>query len=142
MGVTSIPEENIREGVKLLTRLMRELSAEQIQYLDPSDPALLDAAELQRVMSGATIVTHTFYSVPCTIELHEDGRMTGRSGYQDEDCDTGRWWLEGDVWCRQWKQWGYGDISRLQVTLKGEHIRWWRPHGRLVDEGVLRRQKS
>ena len=67
--------------------------------------------------------------------------MGGRSGYADEDCDTGKWWLEGDVWCRQWKQWGYGEISRLQVTLKGDHIRWWRPGGRLVDEGILRRQQ-
>ena len=142
MGVTSIPKEKIREGVKLLTRLMRELSAEQIRYLDPADPSLLKAEELKRTMSGATIVTHTFYSVPCTIELNKDGSMRGRSGYQDEDCDTGKWWLEGDVWCRQWQQWGYGDISRLQVTLEGEHIRWWRPGGRLVDEGILRRKKS
>ncbi len=137
MGVTSIPEERIREGVAQLTQLIRELHADQIQYLDPSDPTLLDAKQLRRVMAGATIVTHTFYSVPCTIELSEDGNMQGRSGYEDEDCDTGTWWLEGDIWCRQWKQWGYGEISRLQVTLSGNHIRWWRPGGRLVDEGIL-----
>jgi GntR family transcriptional regulator/MocR family aminotransferase len=142
MGVTSIPEEDIREGVKQLTQLMRELSADQIQYIDPADPTLLGAQELHQIMSGATIVTHTFYSVPCTIELSSDGKMSGRSGHNDEDCDTGRWWLEGDVWCRQWKLWGYGEISRLQVTFKGDHIRWWRPGGRLVDEGILRRQKS
>jgi len=142
MGVTSIPEENIREGVKQLTQLMRELSADQIQYIDPSDPSLLGAEDLQQIMAGATIVTHTFYSVPCTIELSQDGTMSGRSGYANEDCDTGQWWIEGNIWCRQWKQWGYGEISRLQVTLNGEHIRWWRPGGRLVDEGILRRQKS
>jgi len=142
MGVTSIPEENIREGVNKLTQLMRDLSADQIQHLDPSDPTLLNESELREVMAGATIVTHTFYSVPCTIELSEDGSMSGRSGYADEDCDTGKWWLEGDVWCRQWQQWGYGEISRLQVTLNSDHIRWWRPRGRLVDEGVLRRNNS
>jgi GntR family transcriptional regulator/MocR family aminotransferase len=137
MGVTSIPEENIREGVRQLTRLMRELGADQIQYLDPDDPTLLGEQELHETMAGATIITHTFYSVPCTIELSEDGSMRGRSGHDDEDCDTGRWWLEGDIWCRQWKQWGYGEISKLQVTLDGDHIRWWRPGGRLVDEGIL-----
>jgi GntR family transcriptional regulator/MocR family aminotransferase len=142
MGVTSIPKENIREGVNKLTQLMRELSADQIQYLDPNDPALLNEQELQEIMAGATIVTHTFYSVPCTIELSEDGSMSGRSGYADEDCDTGNWWLEEDVWCRQWTQWGYGEISRLQVTLDDNHIRWWRPGGRLVDEGILRRKNS
>lgn len=137
LGVTSIPEEKIREGVKQLTRLMRELQADQIQYINPSDPSRLDAEQIRQVMSGATIVTQTFYSVPCTIELSEDGSMRGRSGYANEDCDTGTWWLEGDIWCRQWKQWGYGEISRLQVTLSGNHIRWWRPGGRLVDEGIL-----
>jgi GntR family transcriptional regulator/MocR family aminotransferase len=139
LGVTSIPKEKIREGVKQLTGLMRELQADQIQYINPSDPSILDAEQIRQVMSGATIVTQTFYSVPCTIELSEDGSMRGRSGYADEDCDTGAWWLEGDIWCRQWKQWGYGEISKLQVTLSGNHIRWWRPGGRLVDEGILHR---
>jgi GntR family transcriptional regulator/MocR family aminotransferase len=142
LGVTSMPEENIREGINQLTRLLRELCADQIQYLDPDDPALLGAEELRDAMSGAIITTRTFYSDPCTIELHEDGSMSGRSGHADEDCDTGKWWLEDDVWCRQWKQWGYGDISRLQVSLDGDHIRWWRPGGRLVDSGILHVKKS
>jgi GntR family transcriptional regulator/MocR family aminotransferase len=142
LGVTSMPEENIREGINQLTRLIRELCADQIQYLEPYHPDLLDAEKLLEVMSGATIMTRTFYGDPCTIELHENGQMTGRSGHADEDCDSGKWWLEDGVWCRQWKHWGYGDVSKLQVTLSGEHIRWWRPGGRLVDSGILHRKNS
>lgn len=142
LGVTSIPEENIRAGVNQLTRLIRELRADKIQYMDSDDPALLGAKKLQQVMCGATILTRTFYGDPCTIELHTDGKMSGRSGHADEDCDTGRWWLEDEVWCRQWTQWGYGDISKLQVTLNDDHIRWWRPAGRLVDSGILQRKKT
>jgi GntR family transcriptional regulator/MocR family aminotransferase len=142
LGVTSIPEDYIREGVDQLTRLIRDLSADRTQYLDPDDPALLNAEQLNDVMRGATIMTRTFYGAPCTITLHKDGTMSGRSGHADEDCDTGNWWLEGDVWCRQWKTWGYGDISKLQVSLEGEQIRWWRPGGRLVDSGILHRQES
>ncbi len=141
LGVTSIPEQNIREGVNQLTRLIRAMYTDQIRHMDPDDPALLNAEELLEVMSGATIMIRTFYSDPCTIELHEDGSMSGRSGHADEDCDSGKWWLEGDVWCRQWKHWGYGDVSKLQVTLNGDHIRWWRPGGRLVDAGILHRKK-
>ena len=137
LGVTSIPEESIREGVKQLTRLIRDLCAEQIEYLDSDDPALLGGEKLRIIMSGATIMTRTFYSGPCTIELHEDGSMSGRAGHTDEEHDTGKWWLEDDTWCRQWKHWGYGDISKLKVTLKGDNIRWWRPGGRLVDSGIL-----
>ena len=142
LGVTSIPEAHIREGVKQLTKLIREMSSDKIPHLNPQDPQLLDARALLDVMSGATIMTRTFYGAPCTIELHENGSMSGRSGHTDEDCDSGKWWLEGDVWCRQWKQWGYGDISKLQITLNGDHIRWWRPGGRLVDSGILHRKKS
>lgn len=142
LGVTSMQEKSIREGINQLSRLIRDLCADQIQYMDPDDPTLLGTENLHAVMSGATITTRTFYSDPCTIELHEDGSMSGRSGHADEDCDTGKWWLEGDVWCRQWKQWGYGDISKLRVSLDGDHIRWWRPGGRLVDSGILHRGKS
>ncbi len=142
LGDTSIPAENIREGVNQLTRLIRGLTADKIQYMDPADPTLLDASRLNEIMSGATIMTHTFYGAPCTIQLHENGAMTGRSGHADEDCDTGRWWLEGDTWCRQWNTWGYGDISKLRVSLNGEQIRWWRPAGRLVDSGILQSKKS
>lgn len=142
LGVTSIPQENIREGIKQLARLIRELCAEQIEYMDPNDPTLLDGEHLPGVMNGATIMTRTFYGGPCTIELHEGGRMSGRAGHEDEETDTGKWWLEDDVWCRQWKNWGYGDISRLRVSLKDDLIRWWRPGGRLVDTGVLQRKNS
>lgn len=142
LGVTSIPEEKIREGINQLTRLIRELCADQIQYLDPDDPALLGAKDLFKAMCGATIMTHTFYGDPCTIKLHQDGTMSGRSGHSDEDCDTGKWWLEDNIWCRQWKHWGYGDISKLQVSLHGDNIRWWRPGGRLVDSGILHRKKD
>jgi len=141
LGVTSIPEQKIREGINQLTRLIREMGTENIPLMDPHDPQLLDAGELLENMRGATITTRTFYGAPCTIELHENGSMSGRSGHADEDCDTGKWWLEDDVWCRQWKHWGYGDISKLQVTLNGERIRWWRPGGRLVDAGILLRKK-
>ncbi len=142
LGVTSMPKENIREGVIQLTSLIRELRADRIQYLDPNDPDLLGGDKLREVMSGATIMTHTFFGDPCTIELHPDGSMSGRSGHADEDCDNGRWWLDGDVWCRQWNNWGYGEISRLQVSLDADRIRWWRPAGRLVDAGILHRQET
>jgi len=142
LGVTSMPEKNIREAVRQLTRVIRSLSADRIEYMKPDDPTLLNATNLGETMSGATILTRTFYGVPCTIQLHEDGSMSGRSGHADEDCDSGQWWLEGDIWCRQWKLWGYGDVSKLRVSLDDNHLRWWRPGGRLVDSGILQRRKS
>lgn len=137
LGVTSIPEDKIREGVEQLTRLLRNLRADQIPRIAADDPSLLTAETLMKVLSNAIITTRTFYGATCSIELHADGSMTGRCGYPDEDTDSGKWWLEDDLWCRQWQKWGYGDTSRFQVSLNGDHIRWWRPGGRLVDSGIL-----
>jgi GntR family transcriptional regulator/MocR family aminotransferase len=140
LGVTSIPEDRIREGVNQLERLARELSGDRIQQLDPDDPGLLDGAELKRILSGATLLYKTFYRDPCTIQLKADGRMVGRAGHADEDCDHGRWWVEGDLYCRQWKNWSYGEPGHYQVTLHGDVIRWWRPGGRLVDSAVIQKK--
>jgi GntR family transcriptional regulator/MocR family aminotransferase len=138
MGVTSIPEERIREGVNQLEKLIREMSADRIEHLDPNDPGLLTGDQLRKLLPGATILYKTYYGAPCTIELREDGRMIGRSGHANEDCDTGRWWVEGDHYCRQWNNWSYGEQGSYQVTLDDNHIRWWRPGGRLVDSAIIK----
>ena len=64
-------------------------------------------------MSGATFISRTVYGDPLTIELNADGTMTGRAGFAHEDLDEGRWWLEGDFWCRQWQEWAYGQVGPL-----------------------------
>ncbi len=137
LGVTSLPEDRIREGVNQLEKLVRELSGEHVPRLDPEDPGLLDGERLAALLPGAVIHYRTFYSDPCTIELHPGGHMTGRSGQSDEDCDEGRWWVEDDLYCRQWGQWSYGEEGRYQVTLHDNVIRWWRPGGRLVDSALV-----
>jgi GntR family transcriptional regulator/MocR family aminotransferase len=137
MGVTSIPKQNIREGVNQLEKLIRELSGDSIKKLDPKDPDLLTEARLFEALAGATILIKTFYGDPCTIELHADGRMVGRAGFANEDCDEGRWWVEKGLYCRQWNKWSYGEKGTYQVTLHGNVIRWWRPGGRLVDSAII-----
>jgi GntR family transcriptional regulator/MocR family aminotransferase len=142
MGVTSIPEEKIRDGVEQLAHLIRELSGDRVEQIQQDDPEVLNGEELRKTLTGATILYKTFYGDPCTIELKEDGMMVGRSGHADEDCDSGTWWVEGDLYCRQWNKWSYGEVSRMQVTLHGNHIRWWRPGGRLVDSAIIQTHDS
>jgi GntR family transcriptional regulator/MocR family aminotransferase len=142
MGVTSIPVEHIREGVNQLQIMIRELTADSIEHLDSSDPGLVTGKQLKSLLPGATILYKTYYGVPCTIELLEDGRMRGRSGHANEDCDEGIWWIEDDCYCRQWNHWSYGEKGIYQVTLEGKHIRWWRPGGRLVDSAIIQTAQS
>lgn len=140
VGVTSLPKERIREGVARLAEAVRSLTNDVAAALPADGAGSLKGKALTKAMRGATLLCRTVYGDPCTIELHPDGAMSGRAGVEGEDIDTGRWWVEGDLWCRQWTTWAYGEVSRMRVRLTGDRIEWFRPEGgALVDAGVLAR---
>lgn len=140
MGITGIPIERIRDGVAVLTDVIRTMTGGDIPHLDVRKRRWMKGPELRRKLAGATLLYKTVYGDPCTIELHEDGAMIGRAGYANEDRDSGRWWIEDDLWCRQWQAWAYGEISRLYTRIDGDRIQWFRAEGpsagRLVDSAV------
>lgn len=136
MGVTGIPVDRIRGGVAALAQLFYEMTGKRA----PAEVAVAECLghmDLKRTIPGSTILYKTVYGDPCTIEVLADGTMRGRSGYANEDCDTGNWWLEEDFWCRQWKSWAYGEVSRFRIRLSGERIHWINARGSLVDSGIL-----
>ncbi|MEX0342674.1 MAG: PLP-dependent aminotransferase family protein, partial [Erythrobacter sp.] len=142
LGVTSLDEAHIRPGIEALSREMRRLAGRSDR--DPSGPhrddvaaELLSDAGLRRHLTGARLNYQTVYGEPCIIELHPDGRMTGRAGYAQEDRDEGRWWIEGDHWCRQWTTWAYGETGRFRVEKDGNQIFWLDQDGRRVDRASI-----
>lgn len=138
LGVTSLPLDRIREGVAILADLMRDLPGASPVF--PQTPAgSLTGKALHAAMSGAMLLCKTVYGDPCTIELHPDGTMSGWAGYANEDCDVGRWWVEGDVWRRQWDRWSYGEAASFQTVIVDDRIGWFDAGGRLVDSAVIRR---
>jgi GntR family transcriptional regulator/MocR family aminotransferase len=137
MGVTSIPRERIREGVERLRELMWELESGKSEFLDENDPDLLKGEDLRRLMSGSTWIYKTVYGDPCTFELQQDGTMVGRAGHANEEHDTGKWWVEDDLWRRQWKEWAYGEKSSYYITVKGHHLRLYNTDKRLVDSAII-----
>jgi len=142
MGVASIPKDRIRDGVERLRELMWDLSNVEGVMLNEADPHLLKGEKLQQTLSGSTIIYRTVYCDPCVLELHSDGTLTGRAGYANEDRDTGQWWVEGDLWFRQWTRWAYGEKSSYFITLDGQHIRWYNNEKHLVDDAILHRDSD
>ena len=116
---------------------MREMSATKLIWLDPRKGKWLSDRELKRILPGATILYKTVYGDPCTIELLRQGQMAGRAGYANEDRDQGRWWIEEGMWCRQWENWAYGEISRFRTRIEGGRIEWFNEQGRLVDSALF-----
>jgi GntR family transcriptional regulator/MocR family aminotransferase len=135
MGVTGVPLGRIRPGVATLASLIRE-------QLSPSfdagaiAPSLLSGEQLRRAMAGAHLLCRTISGEPCTIELRADGAMIGRAGYANEDRDEGRWWVEGDLWRRQWRAWAYGEASSYRPLIEGDRVQWLDEAGVPVDWAV------
>jgi len=138
MGVTSLPIERIRPGVARLAELIRNLVSGRVEHLDSSTGEWLTGDDLAGAMADRVILYNVVYGVPCTIELHADGRMTGTAGYANEDCDTGRWWVDGDRWYRQWNEWVYGEASGYYVVIDGDRVKWFNADRQIVDAAFIR----
>ncbi|MBB4858605.1 GntR family transcriptional regulator/MocR family aminotransferase [Novosphingobium chloroacetimidivorans] len=134
LGVCGIPSDRIREGVATIAAVMREMSG------DPNgkaDLVPLAGPEIARLLGGATLLYRTVYGEPCTMELQHDGTLVGRAGFANEELDTGRWWIEGDRWFRQWNAWAYGEPGAFAVVIRDDQIFWLDEEGRQVDSAVI-----
>ncbi len=140
MGVTGIQEAQIRDGVKTLSRLVRGDLAATPRQLDDEEITPLRGTALRRAMSGATLLYNTVYGDPATLELRADGELIGTAGYAGEDCDRGRWWIEGDRWHRQWQRWAYAEVSAYRMVLDGDQLRLYGDDGLLADTAVITRR--
>ena len=137
MGVSGIPEDRIRAGVGKLAAVVRELTGGATEHLDHCRGRRLFAAELQALMPGALLTTRRVYGEPLEIHLQADGTMTGCAGFAGEDRDTGRWWLEGDRWVRQWQRWSYGEPASYAIVLDGDRMKFYLESGFIEDSLVF-----
>ncbi len=142
MGVTSIRSTRIREGVQELARIIRADPQLGSRTLREETIAPLTGRALKRALGGVTLLYNTVYGEPCTLQLGIDGTLSGRAGYSNEDQDTGRWWVEGDRWFRQWKNWAYGESVGLFTVVDGEQVRWFSAEGLLIDTAVIVRTRG
>ena len=137
MSVRGIRVDRIRGAVKKLADLVRDSDRGLAERLEGCAGQWLRGEELRQRLAGSSIHLDTVYGDPCTIDLLPDGRMTGRAGFADEDCDTGRWWVEGDLWFRRWQSWVYGETVGYYTVIEGTTIKWFNTDGRLADKATL-----
>ena len=128
MGITSIPTDKIRTGVFKLTELIHQLTAEFEEKLSNAKGNLLHKDALKQLLTGAVLECQMVYGVPCTIELLKDGTMLGRTGGKNSEGDSGRWWIENNMYFRQWDLWGYGEIKGFHVIMDDDEMKWFDHH--------------
>ena len=144
MSVRGIRVERIRGAVKKLADLVRDLDRGLSERLEGCVGEWLRGEKLHTRLAGSSIHLDTVYrGRPCTIDLLPDaGRMIGRAGFADEDCDTGRWWIEGDLWFyRQWQSWCIARAVGYYTVIDGTTIKWFNSDGRLADKATLSRPR-
>jgi GntR family transcriptional regulator / MocR family aminotransferase len=137
MSVRGIQVARIRPAVAKLAAIIRDLDRGLAERLDDCRGEWLRGEQIERTLAGRSLFLETVYGDPCTIDLHPDGRLSGRAGFADEDCDVGRWWVEGDLWFRQWQQWAYGEAGRFYVVIDGTTMKWFNGERRLANMATL-----
>lgn len=140
LGFTSLPATRIRAGIAALAGAIRDTAEGGLEKLPMDKRGVLGGERLRSALRGLTLLYKTVYGDPCTIELLPDGRMAGRAGYANEDCDAGRWWTEGDRWYRQWDRWAYGEPAGYHTVIEADRVKWFNTDGVLVDSAVISRQ--
>lgn len=140
MGVTGIEEAQIRDGVRALSRLIRGDLSPASRRIEDDAQAPLRGTALRRKMAGATLLYSTVYGDPATLEVRANGELSGSAGYAGEDCDQGRWWVDGDHWYRQWQRWAYAEVTGFRVVIDGDQLRWYADDGLLADTAIILRK--
>lgn len=133
MGVSAIPEARIREGVAELAAVVRELTDGAREHLDACAGRRLTACDMRELLPGAAITTRRVYGEPLEIRWGADGSMTGRAGHQWEDHDSGRWWIDGDRYVRQWNRWSYGEVASYALVLDDTRLKFYLESGYIED---------
>lgn len=137
MGVAGVADERIRPGVAILAEVLQGLLRPEAKAPEIGETAWLPGEAVRARISGATLLCRTVYGDPYTVEVQADGGLVGTAGYAGEDCDVGQWWMEGDVWCRRWTQWSYGETARFLTEIQGDEILWYKEDRVLFNRGVL-----
>lgn len=125
MGITSLPNDRIREGVRKLAELIHLLTAEFEEKLSNAKGRLLSNDALGQLLPGAILECEMVYGVSCTIELLSDGTMRGRTEGKGNEFDAGRWWINGGMYYRQWQLWGYGEVRGFYVIMDKDEMKWF-----------------
>jgi len=133
LGVSCIDVAKIRPGLERLASLINEMLSGFRESLDNASGQRLDGGEIAAIMPGSALVGITAYGDPYTVRIHAGGRIDIQYQNTAQDTDTGRWWIEGDRWCRQFTRSTYGEARGFYVMLDDTTIKWFDDSGYLID---------
>ncbi|SHF91485.1 GntR family transcriptional regulator / MocR family aminotransferase [Microbulbifer donghaiensis] len=144
IGFAAIEADRIEAGVAILAQLINGEVSQSEETLDNAIGRRLRAADLQAEFPGAVLLGTNALGESYRVQVMADGTMLGyaRNDVDVDETDTGRWWLQGDMWVRQWRNWSYGRKASFHVVIDGHRIKWFSETGQLIDTGILARESE
>ncbi len=134
ISFSSIDERNIREGIKQLSLLAKQILPPE--RINDASGKLLSGQEIRSLLKNNTLLTSDCFNIPYRITFQADGRMYGVSQRPNDD-DEGYWWTEKGKMLYQWKTWQFADIREMSVLLDGNHINRFDSDGYCVSKGII-----
>lgn len=142
LGFAAIEADKIEAGIRVLARLINGEVSDTEETLENAGGRRLSAADLRAEFPGAVLLGTNTLGESYRIQLMADGTMLGysRNDVDVDETDTGRWWLEGDLWVRQWRNWSYGRRASFYAVVDGHRVKWFNEQGKLIDAAILARE--
>lgn len=109
------------------------------QTLGEMSDKQLKGDAIAAALGGGTLKGVNSYDNPYTVKVAADGTLDGVAGKNDEYTDKGRWWVDGDQFCRQWETWLDGKPDCFLAALDGGQIIWFKPDGAFASAEELTR---
>ncbi|WP_295895258.1 PLP-dependent aminotransferase family protein [uncultured Vibrio sp.] len=134
LSFNSIEEVNIREGVRQLSLLAKQILP--LARLENSTGDRLKGKRIREVLTESALLTSDCFNIPYRITFQIDGRMHGLSD-RPNDEDEGYWWVEEDRLCYQWKTWQFADVRQLTLVQCGQSLSRYDSDGYCVSRGEL-----
>ncbi|MCE0494093.1 MocR-like pyridoxine biosynthesis transcription factor PdxR [Vibrio salinus] len=134
LSFQSIKNDNIREGIALLSRLAKTIMP--IERLDECQTAPLDGKAIRELLTGKTMLTKDCFNIPYRITYQPDGKMTGLSD-RPNDTDEGYWWIENNKLMYQWRNWQFADIRRITVVIDDDKLKRFDEEGFYIGDATL-----
>jgi tetratricopeptide (TPR) repeat protein len=129
-------QRDLQKEVRLLRKAGVPESADEV-FRTPEGHMTGD--QIRAAISGQTFVDTRPVRFAGTLNTFDlsgtmDGRPQAGSPAEQFGSDQGKWWIEGDKFCRKWTRWQAGRTGCFSFVPDGDAINWINRYGQFHSE--------
>jgi len=134
LSFQSIKNDNIREGIALLSKLAKKVMP--IEQINECKSPPLNSCQIKTLLTDKTMLTKDCFNIPYFINFQPDGKMTGKSK-RPNDNDEGYWWVENNTFLYQWRNWQFSETRRITIVMDNSQLKRFDEEGFYIGDAIL-----